>query len=960
MEYRRTQGQVMKNFFEVILAKGVNDSTREESFNEYLVEFINITLKKNPRFENVKAEIQDTQKENGKYEYKIIVDNVLEMSLDYEEFLKEENTPEKFTKCFEFFYDINKSILRAYKEDNFDNFVPTTKEDEITSYATYVKEKLLNDENKIIIDSSEEAVLLTLAQTSKAIKSLNISSLNSQKESVRDSIYRKAKELTEDNIKQSNKDLEDKQNDNVVLVLDNSGIPESIKVNKIDELVALNPELLNKYKPLRNEYNSDGSKKDIDELEALRVKLLNTIRKKTNLNPKNEELLENQVNSFIDMSQIDLILEKQSIENISDTRKLLGDKLLIDIIDRGISQRNTKLELSNENLNPSIKYFNDNIEDVFFELSEQASKDLNDLMDMIEERRNDERLKNAKDIEEMEQRILEKLRQELKEQPEQQQPVPEEEKNQIIQERDVKRKGVIERIKENAKNRKKEKEQQEQEEPTENEPELPDPKPYSVVEPVEEKERKKENKTKNQKNKSKTSQGEKGDEGEKGSNGRDGEGGTDGRDGENGVNGRDGTDGENGRDGTDGQDGRDGENGHNEKDEETNKKIDETNRQVDDLRDKIDNLNKTIDEMNSKPDLDRSILIGIEQLKSLYKQILEKNDKEETSRLEKMIEDLNNKIEEMKNKEVTVEDEPILPEENINEPIEEEEKEEDKPIDIDEMIKEKTETSVSQEDEPIILQENSEEQIVENTELEKKEDQPLEIENVTEEQVENTISEEDEPIILQENSEKQIVENTELEKEEDQPLEIENVTEEQVENTISEEDEPIILQEKEENKTTVNTPIDELRKSKEALIDGVRQKNEEELKEYEAGLQKRADEIIDKLDPSKITLEELYKARAHLDERIAQDVAVKRQQKEESLKTMEEIMEKYITRQELTEKLNELNKAKEELKTKQDLISSIENETAKSLQAVEDEIESVKDEIEKNTVAKEDGVIGTI
>ena len=394
MEDTLTQKQAMKNFFEIMLNEERSKSKREEDFNQNIVAFIDATLRKNSRYADSKAQLQVITNENGKNEYKVVVDNLLEMELFYDDFFKEKNTPEKFKKCYEFFYSVNESILRAYKEKNYDNFVPTTKEDEITKYLNYTTEKLTSNENKIYIDSAEEAALLTLAQVTKTITSLKAVGLEKQKDEIRNEVIKEAKTIVEINMNE-NAFLEEaaeeyeKENE-VVLELDDNGKPQSIKINKLDEIVAVDPSILSKEKVLNNKFNKDGSKKELDELENLRKLLLNSNEKNTKLNAENKELISSQINSSIDFLETQLIIEKGSIENLSEARKLLGDEALINMLDRCIERKENTFDLSKEELNPAIKFFNDNIDDVFFKLSDSATKDLTDIMEMIEKRRTDD------------------------------------------------------------------------------------------------------------------------------------------------------------------------------------------------------------------------------------------------------------------------------------------------------------------------------------------------------------------------------------------------------------------------------------------------------------------------------------------------------------------------------------------------------------------------------------------
>lgn len=140
--------------------------------------------------------------------------------------------------------------------------------------------------------------------------------------------------------------------------------------------------------------------------------------------------------------------------------------------------------------------------------------------------------------------------------------------------------------------------------------------------------------------------------------------------------------------------------------------------------------------------------------------------------------------------------------------------------------------------------------------------------------------------------------------------------------------------------------IEELVNSKNILMEGLREQNRIEIEEYRKKLEKKVDDIIDSLDTNKYSMEELLRARDHLNEKIESDVLKKTQEKKESLDMIEASMNKYIERKTLEEKLFELEEKRAELKKKEVLISSIEKDAVKSLEDVEKEIEEVKNKID--------------
>ena len=148
----------------------------------------------------------------------------------------------------------------------------------------------------------------------------------------------------------------------------------------------------------------------------------------------------------------------------------------------------------------------------------------------------------------------------------------------------------------------------------------------------------------------------------------------------------------------------------------------------------------------------------------------------------------------------------------------------------------------------------------------------------------------------------------------------------------------------------------------ESLINHLEENNRNELEKYEQELNQKVDDIIDKLDVSKYSMEELAKAKEHLEQRVKEDVEAKRKTQLEYLDQIKESMYGQVARQERIKELNALIEEKSELvrkiKEKDVIIKSIENDTAKSLKEVEDEISKLEEERNSLENKKEEGTIG--
>lgn len=662
--------KAIRTFFEVADDEKIQSTTKEEVFNDILRDFIGATLKRNDKYrdENLEIGISNIEQieENQNEKYEITVGNIISMRIGYDNFFQNKDTIKKVEDTYNFFSTLNTEILKGYKEDNYNDFIPTTKEDEMTAYSNYAKDKLLNNQTSLEIDSKEEGTLLTLAQFSRVLTRLEKSNYYPQDivNESRENIIKMAKDNVRDvYYQQSN---ENNQEQIAEIEMDYNGNPTNIKVSNLDEIIASNPEILNQYKPLKNSYNSDGSKKEIDEKVMIWNDLTEWVEQKSNLNQDNKEMILGQLNSYfsseLEKDIVDKVSQNGGIKNLDEARIILGDEVLTKAIDTMEKTNRARVDLAEQNTNEAIKYFNDKQNDVFFKLSDEATQDLVDIIELIEKRRTQDKIKQLEDkeTEEFRKRIIEDVKRELQENTKE--PIDEEEKNKIIEDRNERKKSLLEKLKERHEQRK---EENYIEEPDEDEIDGIDGLDEQDYE--EPKEEKRSVKAKNKKatqntiddenNNSKENENEKDkediDESQRES--------------------------EYEKEIDSEKDIKTVVDNTKEKEDDTKEKIDKTNNEVNELKSKIDNLNNTIEKLNNRPNLDTNILIDLEQLKAMYSQLLEKNNNDEIEKLKSMIEDLQTKMDEkeINEDEVQIENnsEEILDIDNIDEDTIKEEEE---------------------------------------------------------------------------------------------------------------------------------------------------------------------------------------------------------------------------------------------------------------------------------------------
>ena len=433
----------------------------------------------------------------------------------------------------------------------------------------------------------------------------------------------------------------------------------------------------------------------------------------------------------------------------------------------------------------------------------------------------------------------------------------------------------------------------------ENTQEEPKKEPKTDVEPKPDKEPQEEP-TKHKETDTSSSQNNKGEKGDPGKDGPKGDKGDPGEKGEQGEPGETGPKGEPGNDGKDGKDGEPGRDGKDGKDGE-----------------------------QGQPGKDgepggNTYVYHIYQ-KDKEKDISEDEEKE-TDVDPKPKEPTDNKDVEVKEPTVEPVTEPV-PDEKI-EPVEE--PKEDKNVEIDSEVKPETEPKSEPKVEP---------EIEPQTQVEP-------------EPTENTVTE-DEKDLEQDNTEVTIEDETTVQ---------ENPVEDEAPKVNEEEQATQEIKEDEQISETPKTEKQMQQEIIESLINHLEENNRNELEKYEQELNQKVDDIIDKLDVSKYSMEELAKAKEHLEQRVKEDVEAKRKTQLEYLDQIKESMYGQVARQERIQELNALIEEKAELvrkiKEKDVLIKSIENDTAKSLKEVEDEISKLEEERNSLENKKGEGTIG--
>ena len=88
--------KAIRDFFEVADDDQIRITTKEETFNAILRDFIEATIKRNDKYkdQNIEVEISDIESSNSNEKYEIKVGNILSMKIGYDNFLNNKKTIE--------------------------------------------------------------------------------------------------------------------------------------------------------------------------------------------------------------------------------------------------------------------------------------------------------------------------------------------------------------------------------------------------------------------------------------------------------------------------------------------------------------------------------------------------------------------------------------------------------------------------------------------------------------------------------------------------------------------------------------------------------------------------------------------------------------------------------------------------------------------------------------------------
>lgn len=824
--------------------------------------------------------------------------DLFQLEIDYNEFFKSKNIEEKIGDLYSFFADVNDSIYYAYKEDKCENFVSTEKENEIIINSEYAKEKITGGNRRLSLQTTENAHLLTITQANRVVSSLN---LKDYIKDVKDEDIERIKEDYRDRIVENAKGTIEK-------IADESGRdfePEKIVLDDeelfldpADTAIIANPELIKRYPVLKHEYNADGSRKELDELFESEKSELASIEE----NLRDNDKTKNELKAQIKKAYANLKY-KSFIDALQEPEKL-----------RDVVQRVGPEEVLNQltDMAANIKYQNrleDSVEDKAIKYFNQKEADtiygfsdkaMENFMEMLEtiEQRRKVEDKTVEAINGKKQKFQDEIIDALKKELNDISQQVERYSDDEVKEADEERKKDRTGILKKIKNYLKNRENTQEE---------PKKEPQTDVEPKPDKETQEEP-TKHKETDTSSNQNNKGEKGEPGKDGPKGDKGDPGEKGEQGEPGKTGPKGEPGNDGKDGKDGelgKDGETGRDGKDGKDGE-------QGQPGKDGEPGGNTYVYHIYQK-DKEKDIQEDEEK---------NKDEEKETDVDPKPKEPTDNKDVEVKEPTVEPVTEPV-PDEKI-EPVEE--PKEDKNVEIDSEVKPETEPKVEPEIEP-------------QTQVEP-------------EPTENTVTE-DEKDLEQDNTEVTIEDETTVQ---------ENLSEDEAPKVDDEEQATQDIKEDEQISETPKTEKQMQQEIIESLINHLEENNRNELEKYEQELNQKVDDIIDKLDVSKYSMEELAKAKEHLEQRVKEDVEAKRKTQLEYLDQIKESMYGQVARQERIQELNALIEEKSELvrkiKEKDVIIKSIENDTAKSLKEVEDEISKLEEERNSLENKKEEGTIG--
>ena len=337
---RTTEEQrIMLDFVNIMMS----GNAKENDINEFRVNYVRFRMKYT-RFNE--TDVKGAYTPNERNEFELITDEKYPLTISNSnvnlDVLNNSDENAKFTGAYEIVKETNLYIENYLQNRDCEDYLLSANGHDLKDCVEYSKDYIAGEYDNEI----EEGILLednTIRSASKLSSDLTLSQFkdifpllkNQEKVGEFENIVRGENEKEIEAMEANYSELTD---ENQAKLSEN-----------IDNIIAQHPEILQKYKALLYEYNEDGTKKNLEELEQKRLETIEQIDE----DQKITNATRNQKKSQLDVYYSDLyskmlnqmIVDKENTEKIAE---------LVNTIDgmNGTIENNTKIleELANENV----------------------------------------------------------------------------------------------------------------------------------------------------------------------------------------------------------------------------------------------------------------------------------------------------------------------------------------------------------------------------------------------------------------------------------------------------------------------------------------------------------------------------------------------------------------------------------------------------------------------------------
>lgn len=308
--------RIMLDFINIAMS----GQAKENDINEFRVNYVRFRMKYT-RFNE--TNVNSAYTPNEKNEYELITDEKFPLTMTNPSFgmekLNSNDESTRFKGAYEVIKEMNLNIENYLQTRDCNEYILSSNGHDLKDCVEYSKDYIAVEHSDEI---SEDVELNDTSIRSAAILSSDLT-LNQMKDVLPLLKNQEKVNEYENIVRRENEEEIAKMEANYT----DLGEENQVKLdNNIDEIIAKHPEILQKYKALLYEYNEDGTKKNLEELEQKRLETIQSIDEDLKITPATRKQKKSQLDVYYSDLYAKLlnkmIVEKedaQKVENLINT-----------------------------------------------------------------------------------------------------------------------------------------------------------------------------------------------------------------------------------------------------------------------------------------------------------------------------------------------------------------------------------------------------------------------------------------------------------------------------------------------------------------------------------------------------------------------------------------------------------------------------------------------------------------